>query len=187
MSTKLPEDHQPRSVARKLFGDENRLLTSSLVVLLSAFIVLAAAYVAHQIRQPEYDAGHVLTSNQPARSPAISASISSISEKNIKDPAFTLADDETILIMTLSITNHTSITQDFIPTSHLYVRTRSGDYRPLHASMFVKKQIPGGKILPGKSLTGQISFGVPKSATNPLLYIDTGWDDEAPIVFDVLQ
>ncbi len=53
--------------------------------------------------------------------------------------------------------------------------------------MYVTKQIAAGKIAPGKTISGQISFGIPKSATNPLLFVDTGWGNEAPIVIDVLR
>jgi hypothetical protein len=176
-----------RARVRTLLADENRLLVACLVLLLSAILIVNAMYVVNRLAAPENESSHVLTSKQPARTPALSASISNISENNEVDRAFTLADDETMLIMTLTITNHTDVTQDFIPTSQLYVRTRSGDYRPMHPSIYAKNQIPGGKIRPGQTLSGQISFGVPKQATNPLLYVDTGWNDEAPVVFDVLR
>ena len=44
-----------------------------------------------------------------------------------------------------------------------------------------------GILTPGKTVTGQLSFAVPKILAHPLLYIDLGWGDTAPVVIDVMK
>ena len=188
MSTKKHVAKTTSKLSRALRTEDNQLVVTSLVVLLSALVVINASYLASRLSQSaSAQASHVLTSHQVASTHSLTASITNMSENSAPDPAFTLDDSEVILIMTLSITNHTSHIQDFIPTSQLYVRTRDGDYRPLHPSMFVTKPIVSGKIKPGQTITGQVSFSVPKASTNPLLYVDTGWNDDVPVVFNVLE
>lgn len=180
--------HPLHKLVKRPFEDENRLLLRSLIVLLSAAVIINASYVVSRMtRTAVVLPGAVLGSGSVAETDALSVSVSSISESNVPDPAFTLDDNETMLILTLHVKNNTKLTQDFIPTSALYVRTRSGDYRPLHPSMAVTKPIAGGKIAPGATLNGQVSFSVPKQATDPLLYVDPGWGNQVPVVFHVLK
>lgn len=173
---------------RAIIKDEKHLLLMSLVLLLAAALVINAIYITNQLKAAQaYNGGHVLTSSQTAQTPELAAAVKNVSESDKIDIAFTLPEGETMLVMDFSITNHTKSIQDFIPTSQLYVRTRVGDYRPLHPSLKVKNAIKAGQIAPGETISGQISFGVPKAATNPLLFVDTGWEAAAPVVFDVLK
>ena len=89
--------------------------------------------------------------------------------------------------MNISITNLTQETQNLVPDTQLYVRTDQGDYSTLHASMFVTNPLPATALKPGYTESGQVSFNVSKQASRPLVYIDTGWNNYAPIVYDVLH
>jgi hypothetical protein len=166
----------------------NGLLLPAILLALACILLVNGFYIQNRLSTANNGPpSHVLTSHDTATTPSLTASIGNVTENSKFDPAFTLADGETMLIMTLSITNRTKVTQDFIPTSNLYIRTPVGDYRPLHPSMYVTKQIGSGKIAPGQTKTGQISFGVPDKASDLKLYIDTGWNDEVPVVFYALR
>jgi hypothetical protein len=184
-----PQKH----AANRLHTNDARLLLSSLVVLLCSIFIINAMYImSHSKNTSALDqakpvAGIVLSSQQTAKTPALTASVSSVSEDNRHDPAFTLDDTQTMLVATLSITNNTSSAQDFLPANQLYVRAHSGEYSQMHPSMFLTNPIAAGKINPGQTIKGQISFGVPKSEPHPLLYIDTLWNNQVPTVFDILK
>ena len=172
--------------------DENNLLVAALLLALSSLLIVNGVYVVNHLSNtsaatPGTPATHQLTSQAVAQTPSLTARISKVTENSTPDPAFTLPDGQTMLIMNLSITNRTSAAQDFIPTNNLYVRTPTGDYSALHASMFVTKPLPSTKLAPGQTVSGQISFGVPAHASSLLLYIDTGWNSEVPVVYNVLQ
>ncbi len=178
------------------FRDENSLLFGVFVLAVTALVVINTFFWVQytskryekQNRQTTTIANLLSsTSLQTAHNFAVSARVSNVAEKNDKDPAFTLADDETLLVMDITITNRTTETQHLIPVNQLYVRSNEGDYDALHASMFVTKPLVSQDLNPGQSASGQISFGIPKRVDTPLLYIDTGWGTSTPLVIDVLH
>lgn len=183
-----------KSVHKRLFGDENYLVRTGLVLVLVTLAIMNAAYIVTNLRNTSDSSGsgygnqpHRLLSNQTAQTPSVEASISDVSESARPDPAFKLAEGEKLLLVRLKLANSTKTPQQFIPTSALYVRTPQGDMRMMHPSLFIVDQIYSGTMKPGQTIEGQIAFSVPKNATEPLLYIDTGWNNEIPIVFKPLQ
>ncbi len=191
--------HEPKKnrITFNPMRDDNHLLWAGLLLVLATLVTINAAYIVTELKNDSESSSqsdaqpvtrpHVLRSTQTAHTPSLVASINKIAEIDKSDPAFTLEDNETLLSMMLTITNRTSSSQFFIPTSVLYVHTGKGDYRPLHPSIYVTDQIFSGTLKPGQTVSGQISFSVPKQEINPLLYIDTGWNDEVPIVFSPLK
>ena len=171
----------------KFFESENRLLLAAYLLLLTSVVIIGSFYAANQINNQDKNTSIVLTAQQTAVSDTLTASVKGIYTNPDFDPAFTLDESETMLILTLSITNKTESEKDFIPTNDLYVRTREGDYRPLHPSIRVNNPIKAGKIKPGETFSGQVSFAVPKSAPRILFYIDTQWESTVPVVFDVFK
>ncbi len=177
------------------FKDENRLLFTSFVILVAALVIVNTIFwIDHSSQQntvvhvPVTDKNsRVLTSLETGENSALRVSIKDVSENDKKDYAFTLPPTETMLIMNISITNETDVSQQLIPVNQLYVRTDEGIYAGLHASMYVTDPLAADELPAGKTATGQISFNVPKNADRPLLYVDTGWDDTVPLVFDVLH
>jgi uncharacterized protein YxeA len=129
----------------------------------------------------------VLTSQQIAKSNAYTIAISSVGEINKYDPAFTIAEDEALLVATISITNNTNIKQDLYPVNQIYVRSNEGSFYQLHPSMFVTEPLQADPVDPGQTAKGEISFAIPKNLGQPLLYIDLGWDNYVPVVYDVLK
>lgn len=175
--------------------DENHLLFASFIIILVAILVVNTLYVLN--RDPSTNVTHhvsattdtsqVLTSLQTATLPAAVVSISDVSENDRKDPAFMLAEGETLLTMTIRIKNTSPGQQEIIPTSQLFVRSRDGDYAPLHPSIYVTKPLGANKVAAGQTVSGEISFAVPKQLADPLLYVDLGWNDQAPVVFHALK
>lgn len=179
----------------KKFKDENYLLFTAFVILVSAIVIVNTVYILdhNSNNTPRYlsggvsDIGKVLTSQQAGQNSAVKVSVSSVTEDDKTDYAFSAEPGTTMLIMSVTITNLTNATQHLIPVSQFFVHSDEGDYAPLHASMYVTKPLEANDLAPGKSATGQISFSVPKRVARPLLFIDTGWDKNVPIVFDVLH
>lgn len=171
----------------KFFDNENRVLLAGQLLLLTTAVIIGSLYAANQISNHNGNTSVVLNAQQTAASDILTASVKGIYTNPEFDPAFTLDESETMLILTLSITNKTESEKDFIPTNDLYVRTREGDYRPLHPSVRVNNPIKAGKIKPGETFSGQVSFAVPKSAPRILFYIDTQWESTVPVVFDVFK
>ena len=173
------------------FKDENHLLFAAFVIVLTSLVVLNAFYVISKNRNNEVvvsnDANQVLTSLQSGNNPSQKVTISNVSENDKMDYAFTIDPSETMLILDVSITNTSSATKQLIPVNQFFVRTSQGETAALHASMYVTNPLKSEDLAPGQTAKGQISFNVPKREAKPLLYVDTGWDNYVPIVFDVLH
>jgi hypothetical protein len=106
---------------------------------------------------------------------------------NKYDPAFTLLEDESLLTANVTIINNTNSIQELYPSTQFFIRTKDGLYYQMHPSMHIKDPLQSGNINPGQSISGKISFVVPKSLSRPLLYIDLGWENHTPIVYDILR
>lgn len=180
------------------FKDENYLLFTAFVILLAAGVIINTVYLInrdnnidkHKTQAETFlvpDSSRVLTSQQTGTNVAETVKISSVTENDKTDQAFTLDPSETMLIMNISITNNSASSQHLIPVSQLYVRSDEGDHATLHASMYVSSPLSATDLKPGQTATGQISFNLPKRIAHPLLYIDTGWERTTPLVFDVLR
>jgi hypothetical protein len=176
--------------------DENHMLFMAYVIVLTAIVIINTTFVlnrapANQTAQANAaqmpSLNNILTSQQSAESSTYNVSITNVTETDKPDPAFTIASDETMLIMEISITNNTTENQNFLPDTQLYVRAADGTYSTMHPSIYVTKPIQSGEISPGQNVNGQISFDVPKSLTHPLLYVDLGWNNTVPVVFDALH
>jgi len=172
--------------------DEDHLIFTGFVVIIIALVTIVAIEVVTRPRMTVVTAtaplhSRILTSNEHGLADGYEVTISNVTVNNDQDQAFPLNADETMLILDMSITNHTTSTQDFVPVTQLYVRSREGNYYQMHASMHVQNPIAATSIEPEQTLSGQVSFAVPKRLSNPLLYIDTGWNDSTPIVFNVLK
>ena len=175
------------------FKDENRLLFAAFIIVLTSIVVLNAFYVINSSNDNDRpvivqdETSTVLTSKQTGSNIAQTVSISNVAENDKMDYAFTIDPSETMLILDISITNNTTQTQQLIPVNQLYVRSSEGDNSTLHASMYVKTPLQAQDLAPGKTAKGQVSFNVPKREARPLLYVDTGWNNHVPTVFDVLH
>lgn len=175
--------------------DDNHLIFLGLLIVLTCLLVLGGiAVINHSLVRvtggvtellPSRD--KVLTSTQEGKTTAFTVSISSVTETDKPDPAFTLAAGQTLLMLNISLTNKTDQVQDVIPVNQLFVRSRTGYYASMHPSTFITKPLVAGTVEPGATVTGQVSFSVPKQLAQPLLYVDPGWANQSPVVFDVLR
>ncbi|CAN5418095.1 hypothetical protein BH10PAT3_BH10PAT3_6630 [soil metagenome] len=179
------------------FKDENHLLFMAFVLLMAALVIINTVYVlnrgfsGHGSKATKtlitVDSGKYLTSQQTGSNDSETVSIKNVTENDRTDNAFTIDPSQTMLILSISITNTTEKSQQLIPVNQLYVKTSEGDYAALHASSYVTVPLGATELAPGKTAKGQISFAVPKHIANPLLYVDTGWNKNIPLVFDVLR
>jgi hypothetical protein len=181
---------------RKIYiKDEDHLLFASFIILLVGVIVLFTLFITSRVPQVQSivvsGSGNaptkVLTSEQTAKSSAYTINISNATENSTPDRAFSFPDNYTMLILDFTITNNSSVNQNFIPVNQLYIRSNEGVAYPLHASMNVKKPVQFQNMNPGETQSGQISFAIPKTLAYPLLYVDLGWNDYVPVVFNVLK
>lgn len=174
-SKKLRKRDHVKHHAKKIFRDEDRLLFASFVIILAALIVVAVVYVSgHQnnIVYKSIDSApsaptKVLTSQQVAQSGAYSISVSNVTASDKKDPAFGISDSETILFVTVSITNKSDRKQDLAPVTQFYARSRDGSNFPMHPSMYVTDPLPSAKLSPGETIKGEVTFAVPKKSIEP--------------------
>ncbi len=178
------------------FRDENSLLLGVFVAAIVALLVVNTLFwvqfTNHRYKKDQQDTATVVsvktgTSLQTARNFAVQARVSNVGENTAVDHAFPLAENETMLIMDIAITNRTEQTQQLFPSTQLYVRSDEGDYAPMHASSHIKNPLGATDLRPGQSASGQISFAVKKHLSRPLLYIDTQWNLSTPLVIDVLH
>ena len=178
------------------FGNENHLLFGAFIIVLCSILAVNALYVLNSriddglpiintLVRPE--SAHYVTSTQVGKNGALTATIKNVTENDTKDMAFTIDPSETMLILDVTITNNTPGTQHLLPSIQFYARSDEGDYAALHASMYAKNPIPAMDLKPGESASGEVSFNVPKRVARPLVYIDTGWDDSVPVIFDALH
>ncbi len=178
------------------FRDENSLLFAVFVLGIAALVIINTIfwvqYTSKRYEQQNKQTATIVnlttaTSLQTAHNFAVSARVSNVAEQTKTDPAFTLPEGETLLVMDIEITNKTDKTQHLIPVSQFYVRSDEGDYAVLHPSVFVPQPLPAQDLKPGESASGALSFSVPKRIASPLVYIDTMWDNSTPLVIDVLH
>lgn len=176
--------------------DENHLLFASFIILMAALLIVNTAFVINRANGSFFNnspkkgvsnLNKILTSQQAAVSDKFHINISKVYESDAHDPAFTLLPTDTLLVMDISITNKSSGDQDFVPVNQIYVRDRDGGYYAMHTSLSLKSPIEAKTLNGGQTVSGQISFSVPKRLAHPLLYVDLGWDDSVPVVFDVMK
>lgn len=177
--------------------DEDLFLFISFIVMLLALIVIASAYIISQsvstrlqaqaAARAESDPNHILTTGDKGVADGMTVKVSNVGENSQVDPAFTIDDDQTFLTMNVSITNTTAATQNIIPDTQLYVRDTQGDVFLPHVTVFVTSPLQSGTVKPSETVQGQLSFAVPKKLTKLFLYVDTQWNNSAPVVFSVLQ
>ncbi|MFZ1249019.1 MAG: DUF4352 domain-containing protein [Candidatus Saccharimonadales bacterium] len=178
------------------FRNENSLLLSVFVLGIAALVIINTLFWVQVSRHrltkeakltTTITSLKTMTSLQTAHNFAVTAFVANVGGSTTTDNAFPVRDDEILLLMDVTITNKTALSQQLTPVSQLYIRSVDGDYIKLHPSMQVKKPLEPQELGPGKVATGQLSFVIPKEMTSPLLYIDTGWDRSTPLVIDVLH
>lgn len=164
---------------------------TALIVLLIINATYISSRITHDNPLPTPriipNSNYILTSLQTDETKAYSLSVSNVTENSNFDPAFTIDPTHTMLIMDVSITNHSAGKQDLTPTTQFYVRDREGDTFVMHPSIRITNPLAATSIGAGQTVKGQISFDVPKKLAHPLLYVDFGWNDLAPTVIDVLK
>lgn len=129
----------------------------------------------------------ILLPQQTAKSRAYTITLSDVALSDKHDPAFTLDDNENMLVAKLTITNNSPTNQDLYPVNQIYIRTQDGLYYQMHPSMYVTEPMRAGQVSPGQTISGQVSFAIPKAVKQPFLYVDLAWEDYVPVVYNLLN
>lgn len=99
------------------------------------------------------------------------------------EPAFKPAEGNEIIILKMSLTNTTNSLQHFLPSFHTYIRDEEGQTFELHPTLSVTDPLPAADLNPGESVSGELSYEIPKNLKNFRFYVDPYWDRMAPVVF----
>lgn len=177
------------------FRHEHALLFAAFVFALTALVIINTLYVvssvAERVATPTSERVTVYprrsTSLQLAYNGSLQAKVKNVGIHTEQDPLFTLGENQSLLIMDITIQNNTAQTQQFFPSLHLYVRNEHNVVSYLQMSSFITTPLPTKELAPRESVSGQIAFSIPKNSVLPLLYVDTGWNKTLPLVIDVLN
>jgi hypothetical protein len=100
-----------------------------------------------------------------------------------KDPAFTPAPDQDIVIIPVTLTNHAKTNYQFLPALSTYIRDEEGGIYKMHPTVYLKNPLPAGDVAAGATVSGELSYAIPKTLKSFKFYVDAGWGDMAPAVF----
>jgi len=175
--------------------NEDHLLFAAFLIVMTSLVVVNTIFIINKEpnRQNRISSGaisdsrRVLSTLQKANSDAFDVKVSNVTVTQKTDRAFSLVPEDTMLIMDIAITNNSSGTQQIVPANQFYVRDRQGGIYMLHPSSYVTNPLSLTNVDSGKVVNGQLSFAIPKILAHPLLYVDLGWNDDAPIVIDVMK
>jgi hypothetical protein len=186
-----------KHLKRLMSKNENHLLFTGFVMIMTAAVVTAGIYVFDNMRYTSHKDDNRQVIQLPKttlystldtfKNDFVSIRITNVYETAEADKAFAILDDQTFLIFNVEITNLSSGDQDLYPVNQFYARDRQGITYSMHPSMHVTTPLESGAMKPGEVRTGQISFAVPKALARPLFYADLGWDDMLPPVFDIMK
>lgn len=113
------------------------------------------------------------------------AKVNSVNDDMKLAKRFHLPSDQRVLVYNISIKNTGDKKVQFLPALHTYLRDNEGDYYQLLADV-VDEPIKPTELQPGQTITGNLAF-VTMNRKMPLyFYLDTGWEDRGPIVFDIV-
>ena len=172
------------------FRHEHSLVFAAFVLALTALVVVNTLFMVHTLRREQNVQpvvySRISTSLQLASNGALQAQVRNVATE-LSDDLFQVSDIQAVLIMDITIKNPTPRPQHSIQFNQLYVRSEEGPPGALHMPPHAPNPPPASELKPGQSVSGQLSFVIPRSAEKPLLYIDTGWDNSTPLVVDVLH
>lgn len=172
------------------FRHEHSLVFAAFVLGIAALVVINTLFMIRLLSENREGTIVVYpswtTSLQLAYNGAIQAQVRNVATKET-DTVFPIDSTQVILVMEITVKNTTRKAQQFIPVNHLYIRGEEGSYAALHMSSHAARPIPATDLVPGGSVSGQISFVIPKTVSTPRLYVDTGWDRSIPLVIDVMH
>lgn len=100
-----------------------------------------------------------------------------------QDPAFAVAADEDIVIVSMEITNRSDQEFGFFPSVHTYLRDNEGRSYMMHPTVMMKSPLPATDMKPGQTVKGELSYAVPARLKTFRMYVDPQWGDMAPAVF----
>jgi hypothetical protein len=165
------------------------MITIGLLVILTIFTT--AVIGATNKKDTQKDAAsmaYILGSSQTAMTDEYTVTINKVTKNDSKDYAFGYDNEkDTMLIVDVTIRNRTSLPQTLAPSVQFYLRTSDGLTFAMHPSMFVSNPLQFEQVASGTTASGQISFVIPKTITRPLLYVDLGWNNRVPVVYDILH
>lgn len=185
-----------RYLSKIKIKDENHLLFAGFIIVILSLLVINTIFIVYKnpgLRElprivfAESSTAKVLTSLQVAENSASTVYIKDVTSSDAPDPAFPLSENETLLMMNVTIKNNSLAEQHLSPTLQIFVRTRDAGYYPFMMTTKTTNLLPVTDVKPGETVSGDVSFAIPKSIAEPLLYIDLGWENVAPIIYNVTK
>lgn len=113
------------------------------------------------------------------------AKVNSVSDDKKLAKRFRLLSDQRVLIYNISIKNTSDKNLQFLPALHTYLRDNEGDYYQILADV-VDDPIKPTELQPGQTISGNLAFVTMNRKLPLYFYLDTGWEDRGPIVFDIV-
>ncbi len=127
---------------------------------------------------------HSVTVGETARSDIYEMTVSRLVRVE-SDVAFPPAAGDDILVVTLKLQNTSHQSLGFFPSIQTYIRDDQGNTYVMHPTLAMADPLPAGDIAAGQTVTGQLSYEIPKKLTTFRLYVDPAWLQMVPVVFEL--
>lgn len=125
-----------------------------------------------------------LDANQVAHTSYYDVSLSNFYLDTQGMRGFKPSEDGQILVFDITIHNKSDQELDFLPSIQTYIRDNQGAFYLMKPTK-LNTPYESGKISPHSKKNGQLSFEIPKRGVPLMFYLDSGWYNYAPTVFNL--
>jgi len=168
--------------AEKRLGQARQLNVISIVMLIigmgtlgvGVYLIQRADQTAPATTQAPPAAPRTTALGQTFTTQAYSLQLSGLKYDSTGDDTYKPAAGDEFVIMTLTVKNMTDQDLQFLPVLQTYLKDSSGQSYSL-APAPLDNPIESGSILPGDTISGQVSYEVPIGKRDINLYFDSGW------------
>ncbi len=88
--------------------------------------------------------------------------------------------DKDALVVRLTVQNRSNTKQPFLPVNDVFIKDNYGSIRQLEPVYGIKSPIKAGDLMPGQSVTGDISFVLDNKNGSIRLFFDPRWESSPP-------
>lgn len=172
--TSKQAQHTRKRATTRLFGvSSNTLFIISVCFFLVSVIFLSMALVVqYNTQKPLVAPSAGFAVNTPVTMGLVSMTINKISFSDSK-PGFRAPADKHYAIVDLTVKNLADRPLDILPSSDTYMKDTTGVVSYM-TPFRLEDPFRAGKLLPGESISGELSFIISKSA-GVKLYVDSIW------------
>lgn len=167
--------------AEKRLGQSRQLNVISMVMLVLGLATLGTgAYLVQRANQATPKATSTVAApratalGQALATAAYNLRLSDLKYDQTGDDTYKPASGNEFVVITLTISNLTSQSLQFLPVLQTYLKDSRGKSYSLTPAP-LDSPIQSGSLLPGDTISGQVSYEVPIGTTDLNLYFDSGW------------